>query len=276
MKYVIALLTALVCLTNCENYNPGKKVLADTDSLQAVHADSLPTDSIFGECYIDSTAKYKIAIPGQCHSGEFWAGGVEEPWIGLFINKQGKHYLQPTKISVKRVYDMIMDNDNEATGWEISTDNPDSCLFLLSGDGFLKNGFVKPVALPIDTFFNDYPIWPNKDFEFEFSGLSYRLHSKGDTVAVSEGWTELKNYSLFLSESNGATKKTQEIVSYETMNENICRVIFIGDLDGDKKPDFIFNLTNDYNAWNYTVFLSKGANPSDIVTKVAEQILTGC
>jgi hypothetical protein len=52
-------------------------------------------------------------------------------------------------------------------------------------------------------------------------------------------------------------------------------VIWAGDIDGDGRLDMILNLTNHYNIWMPTLFLSTAARKGDMVGPVAQFVSYG-
>ena len=57
---------------------------------------------------------------------------------------------------------------------------------------------------------------------------------------------------------------------------SIGGIIWIGDLNRDKKPDLIMNLSNHYNRGNTTLLISGDSENGELVKKVAEWNTTGC
>ena len=106
--------------------------------------------------------------------------------------------------------------------------------------------------------------------EFNFNGKKYTLVVEDSTPEDGEWLTEKSKMVIF----QGETKQT----IYQTDRCSDCSwdLCWVGDLDKDGKPDFLFNLNGHYNSTCHTLFLSSQAEEDEIVRDVAEMCQQGC
>lgn len=82
-----------------------------------------------------------------------------------------------------------------------------------------------------------------------------------------ERWDIVENYELYLFEEE--TGKKQLLLSIPKFNDTFVEILWIGDLDEDGKPDFIFYTSPDYEYKQIELFLSSPTDEHEIVNKVA-------
>ncbi|WP_288331733.1 hypothetical protein [uncultured Alistipes sp.] len=107
-----------------------------------------------------------------------------------------------------------------------------------------------------------------EQMEFEFHGRKYRLRASGvNTGNQPEGdessWDTVKNYKLYLSEAGSGNE--QLLIAMPGFWDTKALILWIGDLDADAKPDFVFDVSDDYESKCVVLFLSSKADESQIV-----------
>ena len=107
-----------------------------------------------------------------------------------------------------------------------------------------------------------------EQMEFEFHGRKYRLRASGvNTGDQPEGdessWDTVKNYKLYLSEAGSGNE--QLLIAMPGFWDTKALILWIGDLDADAKPDFVFDVSDDYESKCVVLFLSSKADESQIV-----------
>lgn len=136
------------------------------------------------------------------------------------------------------------------------------------------SGLQKMNAIIPSHFHKQLTILPNKAYTFEFNDKSYTLRAEGkitypepiDGFEADEfGRADnrifgIENYKLFL-EFEG---KKQVLDSGSYIN-TCLEILFIGDLDGDGKADFIFETNKWYEGREVTLYLSSQAEDDEIV-----------
>ena len=72
-----------------------------------------------------------------------------------------------------------------------------------------------------------------------------------------------KNYKLYLSEAGSGNE--QLLIAMPGFWDTKALILWIGDLDADAKPDFVFDVSDDYESKCVVLFLSSKADESQIV-----------
>ena len=107
-------------------------------------------------------------------------------------------------------------------------------------------------------------VWVGEKYSFSFKEKIYIFRGDGNTIKSEMAHTddgyerrdEVKNYKLYLSEQG---KSEQLIVAIPTFNDTFVKILWIGDLDGDGKPDFILDTSRHYEEETVLLFLSSKA-----------------
>ncbi len=123
---------------------------------------------------VDSLFKIKVLTKGNFHSDEVWETASKEKWFGLFKGKETV-YLKETIVKTKRVHDVVVDeNDNEKTGWEVSTSNKDSCIILMAALPYSTDRKIQSVTLSKNMIF------PGETLDVSYLGNQYKIFATGE------------------------------------------------------------------------------------------------
>jgi hypothetical protein len=229
--------------------------------------------------------KLKLINVGSHHGDEVPARNNEK-WLGLFKN-DGNYVLKSVPVKVKSFHDEILDDGNlrAKTGKEVSVSGPQRPLFLVKGPTLPSPSTNIPTLFEGKTWddirgpeYADSDLAPDeiltimtKDFSrsFEIGGENYKLTAKlaknksGDRILAltlqSSGITQILHTTPFPGDGDG-----------------LGTLYWVGDLDGDAKPDFYMSLFEHYNVGNSVLFLSSKADKDKLVKKVAYFWTTGC
>lgn len=108
-----------------------------------------------------------------------------------------------------------------------------------------------------------------ESFAFNFNGVSYILHAEGflDVNSREDDWPRTINYRLYLTQAD--SKVNQLLVAQPVFHDSLTNIRYIGDLDGDAKPDFVIDISPDYEIEILVLFLSSGSKEGDLVRPVA-------
>lgn len=119
-------------------------------------------------------------------------------------------------------------------------------------------------------------ICPKEKTEYSFNNITYTLRAEGDIIKKGkiindndeiEPWHEVKNYKLFIKTANS---NEQLFIIEDSFNDTFVTLIFVGDLDRDRKLDFIFQANRDYEENRIILFLSSEAEENNLLRKVSE------
>ncbi len=244
MKYIIKLIFCLVLLC-CENAamaqenNTTKKKLNVQIMLPAMYRGSELSDF-----------------------NDMLSGG----WCDFYQDLDTKKYfLKKAEVQIEKAYDDCL--QDSATIIRSQRDP----LLLISG--------LKAQKVNINTLILEKKnIWVEEQMSFEFNKKEYSFHGEGITVESNEAWIDgfktpqrwdvVKDYKLYLLEKSSGKK--QLLLSIPTFNDTFVQILWVGDLDNDGKPDFIFDTSPDYEYKRVELFLSSQADKDEIVKKVGE------
>jgi hypothetical protein len=229
---------------------------------------TIPDSAIqVGEAQVDSAYQAKIVYEGSYNAQDsVGPKDAKLDWKGIFYNK-GNYYIKPTKIRFKREHSEFDDDDKpeQKTGWFLKCSGKDSCMNLISGVDNLVAGAIKKVELA-----NFYYAGQKQDFTYE--RVTYTLYSTG-----TKRNGEVYNFKLFLMAKIKGHIYNQLLKSFGNdvvlgqrggENHYFVDLELVGDIDGDKIPDFIIK------EWGYPfedtyLYLSRPAGNQAIVKLVA-------
>ena len=211
----------------------------------------------------------RILFTGTFHGDEVEVGIDSLLWFGLFPGDSSDFVLKRTGVVANRVIDGLLDDEasGEMTGWEISTATDDSPLMLVWQKD-LSEGFVNGLLLP-------GTIYPGDSVHIEFLGIRYLISATGSTKEHTFG-TTVSDYNLKLSRIENGSTISKTLVSHSAFDDTMTSILWSGDLDRDGYLDLLIDMSNHYNRTAPTLFLSKPADPKDVVVQVAERSSVGC
>lgn len=211
-------------------------------------------------------SKIQLLQVGVFHGDEVSAESGEV-WLGLYSTPDG-YALIASRITVKTVYDPLVDNPGEMTGKVVSVGRQTRPLFLIKGLEVPKTESIKTLSTE-QTVLN-----PGKSLNLRLDGENeYHLRAYGEGDIGPNGFTSLENYSIELSKR----QSSQELLTYDSTNGAIPTLLWAGDLDGDNQLDLLINATPHYTVYSAPVlFLSSMAQDGNLVQRVAIFVATGC
>lgn len=275
----IFLLSVLLGLTACNSVStqitdqdkivPIDTIVATSNESQATIDTVNYDETIFP---FDSLLHTKILKTGIFHEDEVWQSADKEKWFGLFIGSNG-FYLEETQIKTQRVNDPVLDeNENEKTGWEVSTSKKDSNYLLIEALPFLQNRQVQYIAL------NKNQIYPGDTLNFFFLGKEYKLFATGGKKKVQSDPEafDLWNYKLYLTTTKDGQQIKQLLVAQPSFDDKMIEILFAGDIDVDGTLDLIIDTSGHYNATSPTLYLSQPADKKEVTKPVGRHTSVGC
>jgi hypothetical protein len=219
---------------------------------------------------VDMGSGIRILLPtgGWAVSPETFEPMLSEQWRELIYNSvTERHELKTANLSLERGY-------NEC--WEDSIVHVASerkAMLLIHG--------LAPQGEEVPTVdFRKNRIWPDETMSFELYGRRYVLRGEGiiereNTIRTDTGeerWDEVRNYKLFLA-TEGSPESTdppeQTIVAMPSFNDQFVTIRWIGDLDGDQKPDMLLDISQHYEEEVVVLYLSSKAAEGELVGAAA-------
>lgn len=188
------------------------------------------------------------------------ADDLTEKWIDLY-EKDGKYFLGKADYKIERGFD-------ECSGDSTKTIQPkNKALILLENDN-LKLGEIQAVK------FVKNKIWPTEKMSFRFNDVDYSLRAEGKVLSSERVHTDhgieifqnVEDYRIYISANNGPEHL---FLNQKSFNDTFVELLFIGDIDRDGKPDFIFGANRDYEEERVLLYLSSDQE-GKIIKKVSE------
>jgi hypothetical protein len=182
-------------------------------------------------------------------------------WVDLY-QKDGKYYLGKADYSITRGF-------SECSGDSTKIINSKNNSILLINSPQLTFGEVKTVKI------GKNKIWPKEKLKFHFGNKGYTLRAEGKVLSSEKVHTDngeeiyqnVKNYKLYISTINSPE---QLFLEEESFNDTFVELLFIGDIDKDGKPDFIFGANRDYEEERVILYLSSKVTKGKLIKKVSE------
>lgn len=264
IAFICAMLLTIWACRNTNQTNPGGQDTATKEQQSATFSDNLVYP-------IDSQMTVKVLTTGLFHSDEVWPTATKERWFGLFRSK-GSFYVNETSLTVKRIHDVVVDEDDQETGWQVTTNNADTSIILMGSVSLLTNRKVEPVRLPQDI------IYPGDTMAFNYKGMSYRLFATGNKKQDDKTGEvfEVTDYKLFIATTKEGLEVTQLLVAQPSFEDNMIDIIFAGDIDGDGILDMVIDIASHYNNTIPTLYLSKPAYNKRLLKPVGMHSAVGC
>ena len=252
------------------NINRITKVQSTNDTL-AIPDDTIPKITIpkgtiqVGEDTVDTASKVKIIYNSDVLNNGVNNVGPEYAklnWMGIFHNN-GSYYLKPTKTKVNKHTPSAAEDPSEESVWLLKCEVKDSCFRLISGVDNLAVGPIKRIKI------NDF-YYAGQKQEFNYEGVVYTLYTTG-----TKRNGNIYNFKLFLTANvkghtfNQLLYSLGSNVALHNGGDEVDTVFisFVGDIDGDKIPDFIID-DGGYAFGSSRLFLSTPAGNNAILKLV--------
>ncbi len=174
-----------------------------------------------------------------------------ETWYDFYQNRKKQFMLSKARIKITSEYDDCAATD----GAQILSNR--ECIFLIHG--------ITPQHEKVYTLKN-FPslIYPGDVQQFYFGGETYELSASGDcTGNFIRTFDYVCNYKLYLTKAGSPYK--QLLAAIPSFNDTQPNILWIGDMDGDNKPDFVLDLSENYEEKTIALLLSSKASVTGFV-----------
>jgi hypothetical protein len=222
-------------------------------------------------------AGVRLVETGGFHGSEVRAR-TGETWLGLYVS-EGRSALVPSVVKVTPGHDPVTDEPGQMTGKDVYVNRKPDPVFLIRGADALKPGPV------LTSRAGETTLTKESDVHLQLAGEEYGLRvSTKDRRTV---WTAefLDDAKLVLSKG-GVSQVIYELRAEgdlpETLGEgdltetNEWKLLWAGDLDGDRRLDLYVQVSWHYNIVQHKLFLSSRAGANRLVREVAEFRISGC
>lgn len=182
---------------------------------------------------------------------------INENWLE-FRKVDKTHFI--VKQADYNLTDPILNECTEVNQIGVFSPEEEEPLFFCAPNKLLTKGDI--VSLPI----KKKPLWPGEVYEYKYKGHTYALEAEGtvkntymytdDTDPKGKEFREIEDYKLYIS-VDGAQQ--QMVLNIPIFSDTFVELLFVGDLDGDGKLDFVFDTSADYEQKEIQVYLSKEA-----------------
>lgn len=181
-----------------------------------------------------------------------------------YLPGQKEFEVVPVNLSIEKFYWDCGDMDM----YTISSDTKNAVLLFKGLE--INTGSVK------SHFHEVTCVIPNIDYSFSFSGVNYTLRAEGvlseyhntitEEYEISEDGRKetgdvYQEYKLYLESGD----ISQLILAIDNFSDRYVKIQFIGDIDKDGKPDFIFDTATWYEDYEKMLFLSSFAGKGELV-----------
>lgn len=188
---------------------------------------------------------------------------IDSTWMELYVEND-TFFIDNADFS-------IIEGMDDCSGYPTKTIQTERNTLVFFNIPTLKAGRVNNIEV------EQKRVWPNEQIQIVFDNTSYQLRAEGEvlsseTVVFSneigpEKWQEVADYRLFFSSGNGEELLLFDILAF---HYTFVELLFVGDIDGDGKLDFIFSNPLHYEEKRVTLFLSTYTDQDIGLRKVAE------
>lgn len=182
---------------------------------------------------------------------------INENWLE-FRQVDKMHFI--VKQADYNLTDPILNECTEVNQIGVFSPEEEEPLFFFAHNKLLAKGDI--VSLPI----KNKPLWPGEVYEYKYKGHTYTLEAEGvlkntykytdDSSEEAREFREFEKYKLYISVDG---KEKQVVLDIADFHDTFVQLLFVGDLDGDGKLDFVFDTSADYEQKMIEVYLSKEA-----------------
>lgn len=228
-------------------------------------------------------------IPDSIILPEVYDEGIEIQLPGLFRRNEPSDFEDLVHGSwYELFYDSKVDEFYLIEGLARVTKEMDDCLgdsstYISSKHEVEPMLFIKGLDEPLfkinSLVLKQHMIWPGQSLTFTFNNQNYALEAEGHVQSDEpvhnndnsfDKWQNIINYRLNLTSNAYGNVKKQLLVAIPSFNNTFVQVLFIGDIDNDGKPDFVFDISRDYEEKAVILMLSSRAKGNEIVRCVGE------
>ncbi len=195
---------------------------------------------------VDSTYLVKILRPGNFAKSHINYDANTMEWFALVSNGV-KYEVREMKVDMKEIKD-----DNGAKFQISGSDSLNNILFMSGVELIPKE--VEEMKL------GRRELAPGDRLELDYNKKKYVLTAEGQEskLRVAQGKPAqivIEDYKIYIAEGSKEKNKTL-LVHLKRLGEFTPKLLFMGDMDNDKKPDLIMETQERKGKYYYALFLS--------------------
>jgi hypothetical protein len=118
---------------------------------------------------------------------------------------------------------------------------------------------------------------PEDTLRVKYQGIDYKVYATGgkkkdENLDRYDVW----NYKLYITANIKGKKRKSLLVAQSVYSDLKINIIFAGDIDGDGILDLILDISQNYNAYSPTLYLSKPADQKEVLKPIGGHTSFGC
>ena len=249
MKKIFSLVLIAIFFQSCNQTTQNQTDTTTVDSIipsdtTNIHADTIASPESTEE-YDAKIVSNHLLIPNAAYrileANEIEVILEKGEWLELFKDKDGYHIGELS-------YSILHEDEEPCSGLPTQAVQSKNNAFMFSNLPHLHKGKVDTIAI------SNALISPSKPLEFVSNNKNYKLVASGLDFSLEHLTHENKRvYKIALYEND---KFVRYLIKQYQYNDTHTELIFIGDLDKDGRPDFIFSSPRDYEEDRYLLILS--------------------
>lgn len=196
-----------------------------------------------------------------------------EQWFGLF-EKDEKLYLKKTRVNVK--FDPTYEGYGDEDYMRLTTSDSGNPIFVLKNARSLQAGSIESSYLRPNYREMERRRLYDKPTKVGFEEY-YSIGGKEYAIRVKRGLTKTNEKVVAMMLSVGDTSQAITYLPYNSDEDTVGRIVWVGDLDGDKKLDLYLEGDGYEKCGFYSrLLLSTAAKKGELVRQVASFGTAGC
>ncbi|MEO5859131.1 MAG: hypothetical protein ABIR33_09305 [Pyrinomonadaceae bacterium] len=196
-----------------------------------------------------------------------------ERWIGLF-EKNERLYLKTTLVNVK--YDPTYEGYGDEDYVRLTTRESGNPVFVLKNARPLKSGSIESAYLRPTYREMERRRLYDKPTKVGFEEY-YTIGGKEYAIRVNRGLTKANEKVVAMMLSVGETSQAITYLPYNSDEDTVGHIVWVGDLDGDRKLDLYLEGDGYEKCGFYSsLLLSTAAKKGELVRQVASFGTAGC
>jgi len=240
--YVMYIVFILLSCQSKPDKSPSSvtETVGPTPALEQIEApiELFPSHELPNEDY-----KIHLLRIGELHEEDIPKHFDTSNFKALFKSQNDSFYVSDAQLKIERIFDPVIDQPTETTGYRIQSRNADEVILLFSKSTSIEDGEKQGID-------GLYPlILENDTLEFSFGKYEY-------TIASRVNSSPPYNYHLSARINPPSVHASSILSMAPFLDDSKIEILWIGDLDNDQVLDFVVDNSYKYNSFTPTLYLS--------------------